>query len=111
MRAACAAPGRFFFPTSRRTRAWPTSPPSSCARAVCRPADGAGAAAGFAGIKLPLVEAERAMAVCETGDLIIGEVHAAAATSLSAASPIEGLCGNGCGCERRKAGTGGYILG
>ena len=51
------------------------------------------------------------MPVCETGDLIIGEVHAAAATASSAASPIEGLCRLGYGCERRKAGTGGYILG
>jgi hypothetical protein len=51
------------------------------------------------------------MPVCETGDLIIGEVHAAAATASSAASPIEGLCRLGYGCERRKAGTGAYILG
>jgi hypothetical protein len=51
------------------------------------------------------------MPVCETGDLIIGEVPAAAATSPSATRTFEGLCGLGYGCERRKAATGGYILG
>jgi len=51
------------------------------------------------------------MPVCETGDLIIGEVPAAAATSPSATRALEGLCGLGYGREHHKAGAGGYILG
>jgi hypothetical protein len=46
------------------------------------------------------------MPVCESGDLIMGEVPAAAATSLSAASPFNGPCGHGYGYEWRKAATG-----
>jgi hypothetical protein len=46
------------------------------------------------------------MPVFEIGDLIMGEVLAAAATSLSAASPFDGPCGLGYGCEWRKAATG-----
>jgi hypothetical protein len=51
------------------------------------------------------------MPVFETGDLIIGEVLAAAAPSPPATGAFEELCGLGCGGECRKAGTGGYILG
>ena len=46
------------------------------------------------------------MPVFETGDLNMGEAHAAAATSQSAPSLFEGRCGMDSGCERRKAETG-----
>jgi urease accessory protein len=78
---------------------------------VCRRVDGAAAAAGFAGIKLPLVEAIRLMPVFEIGDLIMGEVRPAAASSLAAAGLFEALSGLADGPSGRAAGTDGYILG
>jgi len=78
---------------------------------VCRRVDGAEAGAGFAGIKLPLVEAVRPMPVFEIGDLIMGEVRPAAASSLAAAGLCEVLSGLADGPSGRAAGTDGYILG
>ncbi len=51
-----------------------------------------GAAAGFAGIKLPLVEAVRPMPVFEIGDLFMGEVRPATASSRTVADLFEVLC-------------------
>src|SRR3981189_2856953 len=111
MRAGCAAPGRSFFPTSRSTRAWRISPPSRCARVASRPADGAGAAADLAGIKLPLVEAALPMPVCEIGDLIMGDVRSAAASRLVAAGLFAALSALADGPAGGTAGSSCYILG
>ena len=103
MRGGCAAPGRSCSPTSRRTRAWPRSRLSSCARAACRPADDAGAAADFAGIKLPLVEAVLPMPVFQSGDLIIGELPATAAFRSCRWVWLERLDGRDDDSERRSS--------
>jgi len=51
------------------------------------------------------------MPVFEIGDLFMGEVRPAAASSLAAASLFEALSGLADGSESRAAGAGGYILG
>ena len=51
------------------------------------------------------------MPVFEIGDLIMGEVRRALASSLAAAGLLEALFGLADGPESRAAGAGGYILG
>jgi hypothetical protein len=51
------------------------------------------------------------MPVFEIGDLFMGEVRPALASSLAKAGPFEVVSGLADGLEGRAAGAGGYILG
>lgn len=71
----------------------------------------AGAAAGFAGTKLPLVEAVIAASVVVVGVLLMAAVRLPMATALSLVGVLALYHGYAHALEAPNEGTGGYILG
>jgi len=69
------------------------------------------AAAKFAGIKLPLVEAALPIPVFGVGDLIMGGVRLPAASVPAAAGLFAVFHSHAHGLEVRAAAVGGYMLG
>jgi len=70
-----------------------------------------GAAVGFAGTKLPLVEAVILTSVLALGGLIVAEVRMPPAVAMAVVRPFAVFPGHVHAIEAPAAGTGGYILG
>lgn len=70
-----------------------------------------GAAAGFAGIKLPLVEAGIAVSVLVLGALVVGAVRMPVAAAMAVVGLFAVFHGYAHALEAPAVGTGGFILG
>jgi urease accessory protein len=70
-----------------------------------------GAAAGFAGIKLPLVEAGIALSVLALGALVLGAVRVPVAAAMAVVGLFAVFHGYAHALEAPAVGTGGFILG
>jgi urease accessory protein len=70
-----------------------------------------GAAAGFAGIKLPLVEAAIAVSVLVLGALVVGAVRMPLAAAMAVVGLFAIFHGYAHALEAPSVGTGGFILG